>query len=493
MNQKIIDNKHGFAIFPSVKIMNFVTDNDGTKTLKWIKHLIFGDWIGLNLGPDGQPVFEVHNNIQYVSVRGRNCSGLIEPHEIQPNRILELNFVDVGQGDGCHVVTPENKHYIIDAGASDNMFRYLKWRFNLNKAGNFPPPMDVVISHSDEDHYAGFTKIFEHTKEGRKTFNIKNVYHNGMVEKSGTHPSTLGTLVTSQNKSYITDLCQSEADYQARVTSQPLKHGQYIKMLQKTTADKIGIWAGLPGLDTDSTKMEILGPVTQDVLGKPGLPVFGSNKGKTKNGHSVILKLTVGKVKMLLGGDLNEPAEDHLMKHYTGADLPLLRKGLKSADPVKRLNAGNAIRAAVLQARTVFQTDIAKSCHHGSSDFTSEFMDALNPIATVISSGDEEPHCHPRPDTLGTIGKYSRGLRSLIFSTELARSTPEFLKKTQNSNTSAPITKERLVTVYGMINVRTDGEKIIIAQKLEAPADRGAWDIHEITWNSALNEFEYLF
>ncbi|MFH6989411.1 ComEC/Rec2 family competence protein [Flavobacterium collinsii] len=493
MDQKIIDNKHGFAIFPSVKIMNFVTDDDGTKNLKWVKHLIFGDWIGLNLGADGQPVYEVHNNIQYVNVRGRNCSGLIEPHEIQPSRILELNFVDVGQGDGCHVVTPENKHYIIDAGASDNMFRYLRWRFNLNKPGNFPPPMDVVISHSDEDHYAGFTKIFEHTKEGRKTFNIKKVYHNGMVEKSGTHPSTLGTLITSQNKSYITDLCQSEADYQARIVSQPLKHGQYIKMLQKTTAEKIGIWAGLPGLDTDSTKMEILGPVAQDVLGKTALPVFGGNKGKTKNGHSVILKLTVGKVKMLLGGDLNEPAEDHLMKHYTGADLPVLRKGLKSPDPAQRQNAENAIRAAVLQARTVFQTDIAKSCHHGSSDFTSEFMNALNPIATVISSGDEEPHCHPRPDTLGTIGKYSRGLRSLIFSTELARSTPEFLKKTQNSSTAVPITKERLVTVYGMINVRTDGEKIIIAQKLEAAADRGAWDIHEITWNSVLNEFEYLF
>lgn len=493
MDQKIISNKHGFAIFPSVKILNLITGKDGKKELKWVKHLIFGDWIGLNLGADSQPVYEVHNNKQYLSVRGRNCSGLIEPHQIQADRILELNFVDVGQGDGCHVVTPENQHYIIDAGASDNMFRYLKWRFNLSKEGNFPPPMDVIISHSDEDHYAGFSKIFEHTKEGRKTFNIKKVYHNGMVEKSGTHPSTLGTLITDQNKSYITDLCRSEADFQARSTSQSPKNGQYIKMLKKTTAEKIGIWAGLPDLGTDSTEMKILGPVTNTIEAKPALPVFDSNKGRTKNGHSIILKLTLGKVKMLLGGDLNEPAEDHLMQFYTGADLPALRKALKSADPIQRQNAPNAIRAAVLQARTVFQTDIAKSCHHGSSDFTSEFMDALNPIATVISSGDEEPHCHPRPDTLGTIGKYSRGLRSLIFSTELARSTPEFLKKSKNAATAASITKERLVTVYGMINVRTDGEKIIIAQKLEAPADRGAWDIHKITWNSLLNEFEYLF
>lgn len=79
MDQKIISNKHGFAIFPSVKILNLITGKDGKKELKWVKHLIFGDWIGLNLGADSQPVYEVHNNKQYLSVRGRNCSGLIEP------------------------------------------------------------------------------------------------------------------------------------------------------------------------------------------------------------------------------------------------------------------------------------------------------------------------------------------------------------------------------------------------------------------------------
>ncbi|URM38813.1 ComEC/Rec2 family competence protein [Flavobacterium anhuiense] len=493
MDQKIINNKYGFATFPSVKIMDYVTDKKGKTTFKWVKHLLFGDWIGLLTGPDGLPVYKEHNNKQYVKVRGRNQSGWIRPEEIQPNRILEVNFVDVGQGDGCHVVTPEDQHYIIDAGASDNMFRFLKWRFNLNKPGKFPPPMDVIISHSDEDHYAGFTKIFTHEKEGRKTFTIKKVYHNCMIEKSGEDPSSLGTLISHQGKDYITDLCEYNSDFQNRVSS-PTGQGNYIKMLLKTTADKIGLRAGLPALGSQNTVMEILGPVAENIQGKRALQVFKGNKGKTKNGHSIILKLKIGKVKLLLGGDLNEPAEDHLMKHYTGADIPALRAALKSATATQRQDAENALRAAILQARTVFQTDIAKSCHHGSSDFTSEFMDALNPIATIISSGDEEPHCHPRPDTLGTIGKYSRGLRSLIFSTELSRSTPEFLQRTQNKTSSAiPIDKERLVTVYGMINVRTDGEKIIIAQKLEAPSNRGSWDIQEILWNQALNDFEYQF
>ena len=40
---------------------------------------------------------------------------------------------------------------------------------------------------------------------------------------------------------------------------------------------------------------------------------------------------------------------------------------------------------------------------------------------------------------------------------------------------------ERSIAVYGMINVRTDGEKAIIAQKLERPRSKAEkWDIYEL-------------
>ena len=114
----------------------------------------------------------------------------------------------------------------------------------------------------------------------------------------------------------------------------------------------------------------------------------------------------------------------------------------------------------------------------------------LNPIVTVISSGDEESFSHPRPDTLGAIGKHSRGDRPLIFSTELARSTPEFIELSKLKD--SPAKRERVVTVYGMINVRTDGEYVVIAQKLEKPAGKSNWDIHRLKWNEKKKEFEYL-
>jgi hypothetical protein len=120
----------------------------------------------------------------------------------------------------------------------------------------------------------------------------------------------------------------------------------------------------------------------------------------------------------------------------------------------------------------------------------------VNPIATIISSGDDEPHCHPRADTLGTIGRCGRGRRPLIFSTELSRSSSERVKEPNKfraellglaedlaseakEGDEEGVTKareklkkalgdiDRSVAVYGAINLRTDGEKAVMAYKIE--------------------------
>ena len=46
--------------------------------------------------------------------------------------------------------------------------------------------------------------------------------------------------------------------------------------------------------------------------------------------------------------------------------------------------------------------------------------------------------------------------------------------------------KDRNVVAYGMITLRTDGEKVIIAQKIEAPTRKSEkWDIHELRYDLA--------
>lgn len=486
--------KVAFAAYPSVKLKNYKPDaKTGKKKFGIVKELLFGDYLRPYL-KDGvyetKAITERNKTVTYVKVRARGADGYLKEEDFQPNRILEVNFVDVGQGDGCHIVTPDDKHFIIDAGPADNMYRFLKWRFNLAKAKSAPPPFTVIVSHSDSDHYKGFGKIFSVTKGASQQFRINKIYHNGMVEVSGSKPDSLGTIMTRNGRGFVTDLCDTAASYRKRAT-QAAKSGVFITTMEKSSAPKESLRLGSPPLyQKGGMKMEILGPVAEKIGGKDALPVFGGNKGKTKNGHSVVIKLTIGNLRLLLGGDLNTEAEHHLLKKFSNADVAGIKKQLKDRNisAAKRKTLEGQLDNAILKARKTLEVDITKSCHHGSADFTSEFLKALNPIATVISSGDNEPHTHPRPDTLGTIGKHSRGERSLIFSTELARSGKEFIDVTKLN----PIKKkERIVTVYGMINVRADGEKVIVAQKLERPSAGKNWDIHKLEWDKKQKQFVY--
>lgn len=181
--------------------------------------------------------------------------------------------------------------------------------------------------------------------------------------------------------------------------------------------------------------IEVLGPVPRRASGRIDWPWF-TDSSHTRNGHSLVLKVKYGEHQgkeksLLFGGDLNSESEEYLMEHY-GQDNP-------------------------------FRVDIAKSCHHGSGDFKEEFMELTKPYATVISSGDNESHAHPRADAVGCAGKYSRGRRPLVFSTELARSV----------QSGGDI-------VYGMINCRTDGDQAVLAQMKESRSTYDIWDSYEI-------------
>ncbi len=137
-----------------------------------------------------------------------------------------------------------------------------------------------------------------------------------------------------------------------------------------------------------------------------------------------MLKLRYRDVSIGLGGDLNTESQRYLLQQHCGIDVESLER---SRDREQH-------EAAVAVARQTFRVDIAKSCHHGSGDIEELFLEGTDAIATVISSGDNESYAHPRPDALGATGRYGRGRRPLIFSTELARSVnvldrPERIRK----------------------------------------------------------------
>lgn len=132
--EKFATQGFGFAVFPEVRIF----DKPGGRSKQ---HLIFGDYITPPKGSNGRykqwtdKLLKETDGTWWINVRSRQEEGWIKTSDIQLERPLEVNFVDIGQGDGCHLVTPSDDHFIIDAGEGDNMYRFLRWRFNLNSPG----------------------------------------------------------------------------------------------------------------------------------------------------------------------------------------------------------------------------------------------------------------------------------------------------------------------------------------------------------------------
>ncbi len=443
------------------------------------KQLLWGDFVRLK-GP------EIGG---WVPVSSRGETGWMRRNDLSSERLLEIVFVDIGQGDGALVITPDDKHLLVDAGEADNLYRFLRWRY-----GKFEKPVTfsaAVVSHPDQDHYKGFSAIF-----ADPNIHFNALYHNGLVERAGDDP--LGPRVDG----YVTDVVQTRGAL-AALLADPMRRGkgQYPNMLHDVLmSGRLNNAAAVsqsdrhlpgfaPGDNPSSIAIEVLAPVLDQSTPSPRLPWFGS-AGKTKNGHSVVLRIVHGNVAILLGGDLNIPAEHRLLSHYTGYAMP----------------PAEADRSAVIEgARKVFRSDVAKACHHGSADFSDLFLQAVDPLVTVISSGDDEPHAHPRADALGAVGRWGRGSRPLVFSTELARSAKELIKQpyvfrkqldaahaalnaaktdAERKRAKKALDKlyekiERSVAVYGAINLRSDGRRIVMAQKVERPTRvTGQWDVY---------------
>lgn len=475
----------------------YLYDKGNLKTRK--KQLLWGDW--LRIGED--------IDADWSEIKWGKETFAIRKEDYQEERVLELIFLDVGQGDGCILTTPligtKEKIMIIDAGLGDHMKGYLEYRFrDFKKKFTFHA---AIATHSDSDHYRGFQKVFDNPQ-----VSFEHVYHNGLMERTG--PDLLGPVTGG----FLTGICASKTAARELYSNATVRGGKWyaeliwtalssnrfgdVSMLSTEHGQKEDGRTWMPGFAPSNNAeftIEVLGPVVERAPnGKKGLRAFASsmtatamNEGKTKNGHSVLLRLKYRDFTVLFGGDLNTPAEHFLMRHY----------GNDGQAPTTLAGTAEMIE----KARTRFAADLLKCCHHGSSDVTDEFLEATAPAAYVVSSGDEESYVHPRPDLLGLLGKKGRGNRPLILCTEILRSTRERedpklrikhekllasiaretdpVKKKELEKERAEILDEvfkRNVGVYGAINLRTDGRSVVIAFRKEKPKGVGRWFYYEL-------------
>ena len=105
-------------------------------------------------------------------------------------------------------------------------------------------------------------------------------------------------------------------------------------------------------------------------LGDASFVIAGPvNSYEDTNNHSSVIRLTHGDNTFLFTGDMEEEAEDDLLKE-----------------------------------KVSLQADVLKAGHHGSRSSSSQaFLEAVSPAYAVISCGEDNSYGHPHAQTLNTL------------------------------------------------------------------------------------------
>lgn len=470
-----------------------------------VGHLLWGDGVHVT-GPAA-------NGRLPVRARGRNRRGWVDVADLGGRPLLEVYFIDVGQGDGMLIRTPDFRHVMIDGGhprrsqpSGKNAADFVDWKF-FEDYGLDRIDLDaMIISHNDFDHYGGLADILDAAQEEEldcQGVTVDAFYHAGVSWwREGQSGKTLGPTASSGGDTFLIRLLEDRASLLLALdetSGGPQLQGEWRRFLEKVRDARTAAGgstpvrrltdrsATVPGFDDGAMGvLRVLAPVHFQIGGQAAVRRYPGGDSKNTNGNSILLRLDFGAVRILLTGDLNKASQSALLQDYEGRRLE-------------------------------FKCDVAKGCHHGSDDVSFGFLQAMEPAATIISSGDGEGHDHPRPRIVAASGVTGHltveddEIRTpLVYSTELARSyqlgDPLAIHMPGDATTAAiTVDGARLDRTevdlavrkpgglraerkkrslgrsyvvaglsYGLVNLRTDGRKILLATMNEGD---GSWSV----------------
>lgn len=401
--------------------------------------LIFGDEVATVAGaaPSGA-------DFRRLRFRGR-LGEWREPPLVQ-QRSLEIYFLDVGQGDAAFVVTPNNTKILVDGGLRDRALGFLIWKYRLDDPGNTVNIDHLFLSHADGDHVQGLIPLLDHPQ-----ITVENIYHNGIGVFDSGFEHSIGDVSDDDRLTTIHDLL-AELDGLDLADDPRDTFGDWIQAVTASGASYQMLHSGTGILDVGDPEItvEILGPRLE--ADGESLPWFG-DKAHTINGNSLVFRLTHNFVRTFFSGDLNEDGSGHLL-------------------------AAPGFAASV-------NAHIFKAPHHGSHQYSQHLFNVVNPMITVVSSGEVPDHGHPRAVFLGAIGLAGRGVEPLVFSTALAALFTDagdaaavaaagidepttlgdlnFALAASNS-----VARQRFKKILpGIINVRTNGEEMYAFRRVQ--------------------------
>lgn len=266
-------------------------------------------------------------------------------------KVLQVHFLDVGQGDAILIISPTGKSVLIGAGDKGKGSVVLDTlRFNnITKLDYF------VATHPRTDHIGGADEVFASVK-------ADNVIDTGITPPERVDPKKKPPFDVNDTH---------KPDPKAK----PVKAGQEYPTV-------IAYDEYMNAVNAMGAKlMEVVVPSTIDLGGGaqltllgPTLPYFTSQQlksagGNMLNSNSIVMRLDYGEFSMLLPGDAEGITEQRML----GTTVNLAVKALKVA-------------------------------HHGSKYATNaDFLARLKPEVAIISTSKENKYGHPSQVTLDRL------------------------------------------------------------------------------------------
>src|SRR5678815_647868 len=282
---------------------------------KLVKMLGWGDRLDL-VGVDG----EFANVRVPGSVRTSNGSIIAQPLEgrikipkgmtvndlfIAPedSKVLRVDFVDVQQGDGCVIESPSGKVILIDGGDNQMFARYLAARY---RGSLYVHPREIeaiAVSHGDADHFSGLTQIYKSETNAnpvkRLFIHPKRIFHNGIFKRPSkdenhearTNKQLLNNVVEHDGKTYLQPLI----DAVTRVEPENLNQGftAWVEAIEawrkrgRVVEQRLAFGDGsaFEFLKKDGISVQVLGPLTTTIGGRPALRFLGEPPKRPVIGH----------------------------------------------------------------------------------------------------------------------------------------------------------------------------------------------------------------
>jgi beta-lactamase superfamily II metal-dependent hydrolase len=414
-----------------------------------------------------------------AAIQKRRADGKFVPLRLRDDagKTLAVTFIDVQQGDATLIRTPRGRTILVDGGEDSFVARVLAATFPHTTAAA-PFVIDaLIVTHGDADHYTGLFELDQARHFGddrvhqRIHARVDRYFHNGLVKTGADGSQAFGTRivqpVAGPDAYWITALWDDPRDAPTQTPSFQNWGTRLTSLLAAGVArpspvpgEALPLVRRLGYGDDDAFELfrdegislRVLGPHTESIQGETALPFLrhegALSASHTINGHSVILKLQLGTVSLMLGGDLNQEGGARLLERL-------------AADP----------------AAPPLRSEVLKVPHHGSGEFSAEFLSRVSPVVSVVSSGDEneaKEYIHPRANLMGALGRHSRpDAPALVFSTELAaffRAEGFMLPAVvEGSTLRVPLNQQPFFAFrrinFGRIHLRTDGRRVVVASE----------------------------